>query len=166
VEDHGNAQLGTAPVNQVERALGGREAAVHRVQLDRHRAQGQLALQLLGDRVVEVGVEVGDQAEPPRVVLQQRQQVLDRLDAGHLRAVLAHQQGHVDALGLQEGVEAVGADRSLPVVQLAQRVGIGKRRPCGPGQLQRRQPGHVQVHVDQGQAVDHRPVPAGASRSL
>jgi hypothetical protein len=97
VEHHRDAQLGAALVDEVEHAFGGGEAAVDGVQLDRCRAERELALQLLGDGVVHVRVEVGDQPEAARVVLDQRQQVLDRLGAGHPWAVLAHQQRHVDA---------------------------------------------------------------------
>src|SRR5512132_315718 len=169
VEHHRHPQLGAALVDQVEHALGGREAAVDRVQLDRGRAQGELAVQLLGDRVVQVRVEVGDRPEPARVALDHRQQVLDGLDPGDPGAVLAHQQGHVDALGLQVGVEAVGAQRSGRVVEVVEGDAAAElERPALPVDLEGGPPGRVQVDVDQGDAVDHPAVPdaSGASRSL
>ena len=101
-------------------------------------------------------VHVGHQAEPARVVLDQRQQVLDRLDPGRPRAVLGEQQRDVDALGLQHGVEpgrdrvAVRAEHGLPAGVLAE---VG--RPLHPGRRHRAQPGHVHVGVGDRHAVDH-----------
>ncbi|MFC4120517.1 hypothetical protein [Nonomuraea zeae] len=59
------------------------------MQLERRRAEVELAADLCGEREVQVRVDVGDRAEPGRVVLDDRQQVLERLRAGRLRAVLA-----------------------------------------------------------------------------
>ena len=80
----------------VHRLVVGREPGVHRVDLARHRPQGQLAPQLSVHRVVQVRVDVGDRLHPPGCPGAQWQQVLNRLDAGHLRAVLGHEQRDVD----------------------------------------------------------------------
>src|SRR5215211_1931841 len=164
VEHHRHPQLGAALVDQVEDALGGCEAAVDRVQLDRGRAKGELAVQLVGDRVVQVGVEAGDGPEPARVVLDQGQEVLDGLDPGDPGAVLAHQQGDVDALGLQVGVEAVGTQRARLVVQVVEGDAPAElERPALPVDLEGGPPGRVQVDVDQRDAVDHPTVRAGGT---
>ena len=83
---------------------------MHRVQLDRDGAEVELAGRFGGQRGVHGRVHVGHQAEPPWIVRDQRQQVLDRLDACRPRAVLGEQQGDVDAFGRQQGVEP-GRDR-------------------------------------------------------
>ena len=129
---------------------------MHRVQLDRDGAQVELAGRFGGRLGVHGRVHVGHQAEPPGVVGDQRQQVLDRLDPGRLRAVLGEQQGDVDTLGLEQGVEP-GRDRITVGAEHVTPRGILTEidRPLHPRQRHRTQPGHVHMGVHYHHAVDH-----------
>src|SRR4029453_930639 len=99
------------------------------------------------------------------VLRQQGEEVLDRLDPRHPRAVLAHQQGDVDALGFQVGVEAVGADRAGVGVQLVEGDAAAEpERPASPVDLEGGAAGRVEMDVDQGDAVDHPAVPRSLKR--
>ena len=75
---------GAQLINRVHLLAGGTKAAVYRVHLERDRAQVELAAGL-GDRGgMQLRVDVGHEAEPGRVMREERQQVLDRLDPGRL----------------------------------------------------------------------------------
>src|SRR5262249_58865039 len=112
-----------------ELGAGGAAPAVNGVHLQAGGTQRKLPGELVGHRVVQVRVEVGQEPEPRRVVLDDRQQVLGRLDAGHLRAVLAQQEGVVDPLGFHQVIERLGDDRAAGVVhRLPARLPV----PAGP----------------------------------
>jgi hypothetical protein len=130
---------------------------VHRVQLQRGRPQVELPAYLVGDREVQVRVDVGDGPEPGRVVLHDRQQVLEPLVAGRLRRVLAEQQRMVDALLREQLVEPVGPRHAVVVPEvLEDAVGPELARPRDPRRRQRAQHGHVDVRVDEDVAVQHQ----------
>ncbi len=78
--------------------------------LERDGAEVELALELVRRRMMQVRVEVRDQAHAAGVVLDERQDVLDRLDPRHLRAVLGEHERDVDALLLEVRVEALRHD--------------------------------------------------------
>ena len=146
-------------------AVVGREAGVHRVDLAGDRAEVELAGQLLLDRVVQVRVDVRDQPDPVGV-RGQREQVLDRLDPGHLGAVLGEQQRDVHALAGQVRVEPGRVDGAVGVVDRVEQPAVAEvLGPGPPGRLERRQPGRVQVHVDQRAAVQHQVVVSAAAAS-
>ncbi len=98
MHDHRQLVLLGPGIGGVQHPVAGLEAAVHRVDLEGDRAECRLPGELAGGRIVKVRVEVGDRVKPRRVLLDQGEHVLDRLDAGHLRAVLGKQQYVVDAL--------------------------------------------------------------------
>ena len=93
---------------------------MHGVQLQRRCAEVELAGHLVRDREVQVRVDVGDRPEPLRVVLDDREQVLERLHAGRLRAVLAEEQRHVDPLGCEDLVEPLRAWPAVCVPDILQ----------------------------------------------
>ena len=101
-------------------------------------------------------VHVGHQAEPPGIMRDQRQQVLDGLDPGRPRAVLGEQQRRVHAFGRQEGVEP-GRDRIAVRAEHVAPRGVLTEidRPLHPGGRHGVQPGHVHVGVGDCHAVDH-----------
>ena len=135
VDDDRNAALLADRVRLVERPRIDRKAAVHGVDLESHCAEGQLALELVGHGMMQMWVEVGDQAHAAGVVLHERQDVLDGLDAGHLRAVLGEHEGDVDALLLEVSMEAIRHDQALLVERprrLARRKAAGPDLPTGP----------------------------------
>ena len=133
---------------------------MHRVHLERDRAQGELPGQFGVDRVVQVRVDVGDQREAARVVGGQRQQVLGRLHAGRLGAVLADHQGVVHALGLHQVAEGLRDDLAVRRVRLAPARLAEPLRPVHPGGLDRGQPHRMLVGVDQRPSVEHRRPPS------
>ena len=143
-------------VGRVEHPVVGGDARVHRVDLQRHRAERELPTHLVVDRVVQVRVDVGDDLDAVRVARGDREHVLDDLQAGHLRGVLAHEQRGVDALGRQVGVELRRHHRAFAVVEPSHGGRGGEPlQPRLPGQLERGQPGGVQVDVDERHSVEH-----------
>ena len=149
VEDHGDARLLAARVHRVQVVAGRVEPAVHRVQLQRHAAERQLAVQLAQHREVQVRVERRDHRDARGIGLDQREHVLDRLHAGDARAVLAHQQGDVDALLVEVREVGRGVGGAVGAVQrLHRRAADPRRGPRRDRQRQRAQPHDVLVDVD------------------
>ncbi|MGH9010814.1 MAG: hypothetical protein ACRDYF_13345 [Acidimicrobiia bacterium] len=123
------------------------------MELESHRPKGQLPVELGQERVVQVGVHVGQEPQARRVRRRDREEVLDRLDPGRQRAVLAEHDRHVDALGRQIGVERRGDDGAVGVVEAVHR--IEARGPLLDRHLQPGQAGGMEMGVDEGDAVDH-----------
>ena len=105
---------------------------------------------------MQVGVEVGHEAETLGVVREDRDEVLDGLYAGGLRAVLAEEHGDVDALVREELVDDRGAGAALAVPgPLEQALGPELAGPVDPRSGERGEDGHVDVRVDEGVSVEH-----------
>src|SRR5215212_11654992 len=99
VEDSGEALSFAEGVRRIEHPVVRGERAVDGMELQPDGAQRDLTLQFLDERVVQVGVQVRHQAEAVGVMGEEWDQVLHRLDACGLRAVLAEQYRHVYAFG-------------------------------------------------------------------
>jgi len=156
VHDQRHAPLHQHGVRRVERGVVAAETAVHRVQLQRCCTEVELALQLAGDREVQMGVDVGDRPEAPGVVLDERQQIVELLIAGRLGAVFAEQQGDIHALLGEQRVKRLRARRALGRPDLLQHTGRAElARPGDPGGGQRRQDGDMDVRVDEQVAIEH-----------
>ena len=151
-----HAPLDEHLVRREQRGVVDPEAAVHRVQLQSRRAEVELATQLLVDREVQVRVDVGHRPEPPRVLLHDRQQVLETLVAGGLRAVLAQQQRHVHTLGGEQLVERHGVGAAVGVPDaFHQPLGAEVASPLQPRRREAGQQRHVYVRVDEQVTVQH-----------
>ena len=64
MHDQRHAALGQDGVRRPQRLVVAAEAAVDRVQLERRCALVELAADLVGDREVQMRVDVGDRPEP------------------------------------------------------------------------------------------------------
>src|SRR5215211_3419674 len=149
VEDDGEVLRLAVGVGRVEHPVVRGERAVDRVELQPDGAQGDLALQLPYERVVQVRVQVRHQAEAVGVVLEDGEHVFDGLDAGGLRAVLGEQDRDVHTFCGHVLVEA-GRDHGPFVVVELQEVFDASLEVPGPflqGHLQRGQSGRVYVGV-------------------
>ena len=156
VHDQRHTALDEHLVGRVERGVVAAEAAVHRVQLECRGAVVELAADLVSDREVQVRVDVGDRTEPPRVVLDDGQQVVEGLVAGGLGAVLAEEQRGVDALLLEERVEGSRLRSTVRVPEVVEDAGRAEvPRPLDPRGPDRAQHRDVDVGVDEEVAVEH-----------
>jgi hypothetical protein len=156
VDDEWNLLLSQDLICGVKLAVVASKSSVDRMELECGRAVVELSGQLPGDREVQMGIDVRDRTEPPRVVLHEGEKIVETLHPCGARAVLAKQQGGVHALGLEQVVQARRDPRAARVPESVENTGRAELPgPFDPGGPESVQAGDVDVRIDEYPCIQH-----------